>query len=248
MNRRAALREALSVYGAVMLACAIVTAVAKVLPSISEYVYLGFPALFLAVPTWIVWRYDEEYEDYGLVAAPVRKGLAAYVAIAAVILPPFVGGFVLFYRLICAATQRGLPLPRFYAHVCTRFVGGWSAARLPQLNFDFAERIASQLVVVALPEEYFFRGFLQTRLEQAWQPKLRFLSGGIGLALVVTSLLFAVGHVITDFNPLRLAVFFPSLLFGWLRSATGSVLASVLFHASCNIAIDLLNRSFFTFG
>jgi membrane protease YdiL (CAAX protease family) len=245
IDPRAAWREAITVYAVVMVGCAIVMLLARALPALSEYLYLGFPALFLAAPTWVVWKHGDEYEDYGLVAEPLGKGLAYYAGLALLVFPVFIVGFVLYYRFICGPLARVLPLPRYYGASCRRFVGAWKAAKTPTLDWGFAERVASQLIVIALPEEYFFRGFLQTRLEQVWAPRRRLLGGALGWALVVASLLFALGHVITDFNPLRLAVFFPSLLFGWLRSATGALLASVLFHASCNVLIDLLNRSFF---
>jgi membrane protease YdiL (CAAX protease family) len=32
-----------------------------------------------------------------------------------------------------------------------------------------------------------------------------------------------------------LLVFFPALLFGWLRERTGTIVGSTLFHAACNI-------------
>ena len=44
-------------------------------------------------------------------------------------------------------------------------------------------------------------------------------------------------------EPAALAVFFPGLLFGLLRMHTGSILAGTLFHASCNLLIDILHRS-----
>ena len=54
-------------------------------------------------------------------------------------------------------------------------------------------------------------------------------------ALLWTSAIFAVGHILTIPHPARLAVFFPSLLFGWMRSATGSVFSAILFHTACNL-------------
>ena len=44
----------------------------------------------------------------------------------------------------------------------------------------------------------------------------------------MTSALFALGHVATEFHPNRLGVFFPSLLFGWLRARTGGIGAAVV--------------------
>jgi hypothetical protein len=71
------------------------------------------------------------------------------------------------------------------------------------------------------------------------------LGGGIGKALVLSSALFALGHMLVVFDPRRLAVFFPGLLFGWLRSATGSILAGTICHAASNLFIHLLTRIYF---
>ena len=43
------------------------------------------------------------------------------------------------------------------------------------------------------------------------------------------------GHFATHAHVARLAVFFPSLVFGWLRARGGGVGAAILFHASCNL-------------
>ena len=64
-------------------------------------------------------------------------------------------------------------------------------------------------------------------------------------ALVVSSALFALGHLAVVPNPQRLAVFFPALVFGWMRGRTGSILAGATFHALCNIFADVLHTSFF---
>jgi membrane protease YdiL (CAAX protease family) len=67
----------------------------------------------------------------------------------------------------------------------------------------------------------------------------------VGWALVVSSALFAVSHVAVIPNPQRLAVFFPALLFGWMRARTGSIAAGAAFHALCNLLSDVLHTSYF---
>src|SRR5581483_3462669 len=68
----------------------------------------------------------------------------------------------------------------------------------------------SQILFTALPEETFFRGSLQPSLPvRPW------------VAILVTSALFALAHLGFERDPRRLLVFFPSLLFGWLRLRTG---------------------------
>jgi membrane protease YdiL (CAAX protease family) len=113
--------------------------------------------------------------------------------------------------------------------------------KLPDAPFDV---VAGQFVVIALPEEAFFRGYLQTELERAWPRKVRILGAELGLGWIVSAALFAVGHYLTIRNPSRLAVFFPALLFGWLRAKTGGVGAGVVFHALCNLFAALLGRGY----
>ena len=95
-----------------------------------------------------------------------------------------------------------------------------------------------QLLVVALPEEYFYRGYLQTTLGRAWPMRLKIGPFHIGPAIIVTSLLFGLGHFIIDLRPARLAVFFPSLLFGWLRDRSGTIVSCVVYHAACNLLVQ----------
>jgi len=47
------------------------------------------------------------------------------------------------------------------------------------------------------------------------------------------------------FQVWRLGVFFPALLFGWMRERTGTVAGSALFHAACNLFELFLEASFF---
>jgi membrane protease YdiL (CAAX protease family) len=106
------------------------------------------------------------------------------------------------------------------------------------------EELVGQLLVIALPEEAFYRGYLQTALDDVWRPRWRLLGAPIGWGLVVTSAFFALGHLVTEPHPNRLAVFFPALLFGWLRSRTGGIGAAVAFHALCNLFSSYLQKSY----
>jgi len=102
-----------------------------------------------------------------------------------------------------------------------------------------------QLLVIALPEEAFYRGYLQTALERELGAKLNVFGARIGWGLVLTSAIFAIGHLFTELNPARLAVFFPSLVFGFLRVRSKGIGASVAFHAMCNLFSAYLAQSYF---
>lgn len=115
-------------------------------------------------------------------------------------------------------------------------VGGVNGARIGW----FLEISATHFLGVALPEETFYRGYLQTQLQRRWPPRFRVAGVPLGRAVWVTSALFALGHFLGEWNPLRLGPFFPSLLFGWLRNASGSVVGAIVFHGICNIFGELL--------
>jgi len=99
-----------------------------------------------------------------------------------------------------------------------------------------------QLAMIALSEELFFRGFVQTSLNARWTTRWRVLGAEVGWAWPMTALLFAAGHLATAPHPARLLVFFPGLLMGWLRERTGGLLAPIVFHGLANLAMELLVR------
>jgi uncharacterized protein len=113
-------------------------------------------------------------------------------------------------------------------------------ARLPALGDD----LLGQLCVIALPEEAFYRGYLQSALDDIYKPKLRVFGAEIGPGLLIASAIFAIGHLLTEWDPNRLAVFFPALLFGWLRARTKGIGASVVLHALCNLFASYLGASY----
>lgn len=161
-----------------------------------------------------------------------QTGRAIFVAaaIAALVFPFFWLGYVFWYQ----------PTAGF----------AWSRAwhmGAPDDDWMFANLALLHLLVVALPEEAFFRGFLQTSLADRWQGPERGRSpslGRWGSALVVSSVLFAAGHLATTPQLTRLAVFFPSLLFGLVRDRTRGIGAAVVLHAACNLFSTFLSHGY----
>jgi membrane protease YdiL (CAAX protease family) len=52
---------------------------------------------------------------------------------------------------------------------------------------------------------------------------------------------FAAGHSIVQFQWWHFAIFFPSLVFGWMRARTGQVVAGAGFHAWSNVTVSTLD-------
>lgn len=121
----------------------------------------------------------------------------------------------------------------------------------------------TQLVFIALPEEFFYRGYIQTRLAEAFRASRRGCDEvgdegeegeprrilGISASNALASVLFAVGHVLIPVGGAilvtRAAVFFPSLVFGWLRERTDTIAASVVYHAGANLMVLMAAPHFF---
>lgn len=157
------------------------------------------------------------------------KASAWALALSAILFPPFWLGFVLWWQPERAFT----------------FVA-------PTSYFD---EVLGQLMVIALPEEAFYRGYVQPSLDRAWASKpggprrhFQLLGAQIGWSIPVTSAVFALGHFLTEPNPQRLAVFFPSLVFCWLRNRTGGIGAVILLHALSNLFSATLGRGYGLFS
>jgi len=97
---------------------------------------------------------------------------------------------------------------------------------------------------VALPEEHFFRGYLMSRLDGLLGTPRRVLGVQVGAGLVLSALLFALLHPILIPGPHRLLVFFPALLFGWLRARQGALGAAILVHAMSNVLLAIVSRMY----
>jgi membrane protease YdiL (CAAX protease family) len=118
------------------------------------------------------------------------------------------------------------------------FEPGW---RLPEA---FATSVAYHLFFVAIPEEFFYRGYLQTRLNEIFPRRFLLLGIPFGHSLWISGLLFAFGHSLVQFQWWHFATFFPGLLFGLLREKTGTVISGAFLHAACNLIVLVLDTMY----
>ncbi|MFO0681368.1 MAG: MrtC family glutamic-type intramembrane protease [Sandaracinus sp.] len=237
------LTEVLAVYAAV----AVVTAALGALRDVAwagDLVALGIAATFLAAAVAMA-RRDADRTRFGIslgglldpieddarpagplglydLGRTLRAGLPSALretgfalAVAAVIFPPFVVGFWLWHGPSHAFAWRWPP--------------------------DFASFVLSQIVLVGLPEEALFRGYVQTRLGDHFFTRWRILGTEVVVgAWILQAALFALVHLATGPDVQKLATFFPGLLFGWLRARRGGIGAGIVMHAASNVLAEVL--------
>ena len=173
--------------------------------------------VFLFLPIEWLYRNGAHPADYGITYQRLGNGLLWAALLALVTFPPYFLAYKLWFGR-----------PEFHFGLPTTF---W-------------KEVIASLLLVALPEEVFYRGYLQTRLDAVFRGRVRILGAAVGWSVVVTAALFAVGHLVEPrFD--RLGTFFPGLVFGWLRARTGTVAAAVFFHALCNIWAQVLHYGYF---
>jgi membrane protease YdiL (CAAX protease family) len=240
---RAPLRRVLSVYAIVSVVVFGVTQL-EPLPGIGRYVHLVVAAIFLLTSMRLT---RDDPGHYGI-------GLEGLLEPATDDGPQ--GPLGLFE--LGRATRRALPSAAIELGVAAGIAGvvfplyavGYYWWSQPTRDFSLTlppaitSLILAQLVVVALPEEAFFRGYLQTALSDRESNRARVL--GVELApwaWVLQAVLFAVIHFIVQPHPARLAVFFPALLFGWTRAWRGGIGAAFALHAMSNLYSEILARS-----
>ena len=193
---------------------------ARGVPFIAQSLSTIVAIVLIYAPIAALWfrRRPIDFLDRGA-HAYARSGLAFLLA-AAIVFPPFGAAACAWLKVVVGVEGfRWLPFPNF-----------WSV-------------LAYQLILVALPEEFFFRGYFQSAMKRICPARWRILGIEIGWGFFITAVVFAFAHSVIISRWWHFAIIFPALVFGYLRERTGSITAPILFHASSNILMDLVVRS-----
>lgn len=93
----------------------------------------------------------------------------------------------------------------------------------------------TQLLLVAFPEEFFFRGYLQKVFMERFPGRVKIFGVSFGWGIIFVCLIFAFSHSLITLQWWHGFIFFPALLFAWLKEKTQTIWAAVLFHWCCNL-------------
>jgi len=101
-----------------------------------------------------------------------------------------------------------------------------------------------QFMYVAVAEEAFFRGYLQSNvlclLTTVVKKKLELLEWG---SIIICAIVFAASHAVLLGNVISVITFFPGLILGWLFVKTKSLLAPILFHGLANVGYGFIEAA-----
>ncbi len=239
-----------------------------------ELRYLALVASFYLLPGYVMRGDPERARTWqvgpdGVIPRWSWRGARWAAVLALAVFPPFVFVFWWFYADVChghlgvlapvlwieGLTPAEGGLSRYLERLCVPHEGGFfpGALRFPEEwtrwgGLGIAVAAAVEVFAIALPEEVFHRGFLMSACEERWRPTRRVLGAPLGMAAVIASFVFAVGHLVGMAELARLATFFPALAFSWLWRRSGSLWAPALFHAAANLLMALLLASTFPRG
>src|SRR5262249_47364828 len=157
------LKEPLLAFAAATGLAAALALLGSVVPIVRDYLYVPIAIIFFETPVAAARRAGRQldYRDIGLRGDPIALNLAGIGVAVLITFPAFVAAFFVFYDRVCALPT--LPLARAFAPICRHWLG-YARGHL-HAPPDLALLTLVQLVVVAIPEELFFRGYLMERLE-----------------------------------------------------------------------------------
>lgn len=236
-TRRQVVTEVLVLYLVTLVAIRGVVELVRGL-GLHELLLAAVPILFMYTPVWSCrWR-GADPDRYPIsIAWPWTDGkvwldaLKINLALWAVLTVPFVLGYHL-WQTIGVPTVQELLHVRLYPEL-PALQWTWPSAPLKLALYH--------LFFVAIPEEMFYRGYLQSRLDEVFAPRWNVLGTLVGPGLLITCVLFAFGHSLVILQWWHVFIVVPSLVFGWLRIRTGDVIAGALFHAWCNVTVAVLD-------
>ncbi len=188
---------------------------------VGDWLPLIVAILFLYAPAITMWARKRRLDFLDRNLAGYKRSFLTFIVSALIVFPAFL----------------------ILAHYWQIMVFGkvaFKAAPFPNL----IGTVFFQILIVSLPEEFFFRGYFQSAMDSIFSKRWRVLGVYLGWGWLVTALVFAFAHSAIYFKWWHFSIFFPALLFGYLRERTGTITAPVLFHAMSNVVMDWFARCY----
>jgi membrane protease YdiL (CAAX protease family) len=214
LTRRQALTEALIVWALAILTARIFYSL-RLNPFINHNLLLFTSGIFIYLPAGILIYRKEPIDFFERSWKELFYSLKVTLLFSLIVFPPVIAAGSYLQTHFFHSKYYALPNKEVF-------------------NGKILNAFAFHLLLVAFPEEFFFRGYLLRRFRQVFQDRFTFLGVLMGKAFFLTALLFALSHSLIVVRWWHIFIFFPALAFGWLREKTGFLTAAILFHALSN--------------
>ncbi len=225
--------------------------------------FLATLLVFIALPLLVLLASRRSFTDYGLAFVPLARPLETGCLALAVLGPLSGVAFPLLIALdlsptgwpgaailaICYAAslpviayvvrntrpiERGTPQIHAATGQVLALGLALALAALAWPHISAVPAVLYRLFYAALGEEVFFRGYVQSRLNESLGRPYRVLGVPFGWGLAIAALLFGLAHVLGPAGPFQwgwgLWTAVLGLIFGYLREKSGSVLAPAVTH------------------
>jgi len=237
--------------------------------------------VFVGVPVLVVWLTRRRWVDYGISPANWPANLDIGIKAYLVRLIPIVLGFggaallhldykelnggtlvasteIIAIAVMLWVLNRQRPVSSSLINliiICLLLLFPILVAfEMKKLGVLIVSTVIWQFVFSGFGEEFFWRGYVQSRLNQVFGRPYKFFGVQFGAGLIVTSFFFGLFHAFNTYDPAigfaslswGWAVFatFSGLLFGIIREKTGSLVAPGIAHGLPDAVGEALARVF----
>ena len=219
-EKRSLIKEVAIVTIAVLVVCHVLYHLRSI-PFINTYLSVIVAFILLYAPIIVLWFKRRRVIFFETDSRHFMRSLLMTLIVSLIVFPAFI----------------------LFAHLWQILIIGYSKFR-PAPFPGLTRVIFYQLLLVSLPEEFYFRGYVQPALNSVFRPRWKIFGVDLGWSWIVTAAVFAVAHTIITYQWWHFAIFFPGLVFGWLKEKTGAITSPILFHATSNILMNWFARSY----
>lgn len=237
--------------------------------------------IFVGIPAFVIWLTRRDWAAYGVSLADWQTNLDIGIKAYLVRLIPYVigvggaawltldankisgGAFIALMEIIGVGVmiwvmnhQKPVRFGRgnvIVTIVLLLFPVGVAFA-MNRLSVIIVSTVMWQFVFSGFGEEFVWRGYVQSRLNQAFGRPMRLFGIQFGAGLIIASLLFGLLHAFNTYDPAvgfasltwgsALASAMAGLMFGVIREKTGTLLASGIAHGLPDAVGEALGKIF----
>ena len=191
-------------------------------PFIASHLSYFVAYILIGVPILVLWIRKRSLDFFSFGLKDFLRSLKAFAVTSVIVFPPFL----------------------VLAHFWQKLVWDLEPQRLAGYP-GFLGMMVVQILVVALPEEFYFRGYFQSTMDRIFRKRWRIFGVRLGWGWFLTAIIFAFAHTVITYKWWHFSIFFPALVFGYLRERTGNVIAPTLFHAASNLLMNWFTRCYY---